>query len=133
MSKLKLTNAQYLIAMQNLRAFVESGAQLSGFDDCTIGAKDTQCTWGLCGDNVKVYPFSTMHIFSEQFPQRLSPKHREQHHRCPFENPNGKDQTSGCFHRCRFFLEGQRPNKAGWLQWFDEALALSRITLEKDL
>lgn len=117
-----MTDAEYLRAMANLKAFVEGGAALSGFDDDTVGDKDTQCTWGLCGDNRKVYPEPTMHLWPNQFPRRIAPKYLETRHRCPFEDPNGKDQSSGCFYRCRFFQQGQRPNRAGWLQWHAEAL-----------
>ena len=122
MSALYMTDAQYLKIMNNLKAFVNSGAKLSGFDDNTIGDKDTQCTWGLCGDNVKVYPDADMHLWPKDFPKRIAPKYLQNHHRCPFENPNAKDQISGCFYRCRFFQEAQRSNISGWNQWWEEAL-----------
>ena len=121
-----MTDAEYMEIMENLKRFVRSGAKLSGFDDNTIGDKDTQCTWGLCGDNIKVYPKASMHLWPDKFPERLAPKYTEEHHRCPFEDPLGKDQMSGRFYRCRFFQQGQRPNVAGWLQWHAETLAWSK-------
>lgn len=118
-----LTDGQYRKAMENLRFDVEQRRiKLDGFDDTTAGDKDTQCTWGLCGDSATVYPTADMHLWPEELPGRLAPKYTQEHHRCPFEDPTARDQESGCFHRCRFFKGKQRPSVAVWLQWHKEAL-----------
>lgn len=125
-TNLYLTDAQYEEAMARLKGVVEGGGQsLQGFDDTTPGDKDTQCTWGLCGESASVYPAADMHSFPDLLPGRLSPKYRKQNHRCPFEDPKAKDQASGCFHRCRFFQQGQKPSVGVWGQWHAEALAWS--------
>lgn len=125
MSEIYLTDKQYFQIMNNLEFEIKRGLKLSGFDDNTPGDKSIQCTWGLCGDNPRVQSEANMHLFPKELPGRLSPKYRKEHHRCPFEDPTGKDQQSGCFYRCRFFLGKQNPSKQVWLQWKKEALRWS--------
>lgn len=114
---LNLTDKQYQIALNNLVFLVKNGLKLDGFDSDTVGDKNTQCTWGLCGENPKVFNTADMHLFPAQLPGRLSPKYREHHHRCPFEDPKNGDQISGCFYRCRYFTFNKRPTVNEWLKW----------------
>jgi hypothetical protein len=121
-----LTDKQYKEVMERLAGVVKSGSiKLNGFDSDAVGDRDTQCTWGLCGENPFVYHSADMHLFPEQLPGRLSPKYKEKHHRCPFEDPLARNQTSGCFYRCRFFQQNKRPSKVEWEVWYKLALEWS--------
>lgn len=116
---LNLTDKQYLKAMISLENLVKSKTlKLQGFDDNFIGDKDTQCTWGLCGNNRDVYSDNNMHLFKD----RCSPKYRLEHHKCPFEDKEHKDQTNGCFYRCKFFQYNYRPSIKEWLVMYNETI-----------
>ncbi len=100
MSEMYLTNHQYLETLERLKGLVKA-EKLDYYDDTTVGDKNTECTWGLCRDDLKLWPTIDLHLFPKEFPRRSDPKYRKQHHVCP-NDFDPKDQN-GCFYHCRFF------------------------------
>lgn len=106
---LYISDGQYLAALENLRKGIESGVPLKAIDDTTPGDKSTTCSWGLCSEERRVWPDKAMQLFPDHFPQRIAPKYRGKHHKCPMdrrtpeEAEKGLGYGSGCFYHCRIF------------------------------
>jgi hypothetical protein len=98
---MKLSDEQYITVLHKIRDTVFSKEFKPYYYDSTvIGDKYTESNCGLCND--KFYEDIDMHHFPEQFPERLSPKYRQDTHQCPFD---WRDNASfnGCFHTCYLF------------------------------
>ena len=95
-----LSRAQWFHAMKRLRQLIVKGRPLTGFDDTTIGCKDTQCHWGMCGrtkevweDDCRMWPDRPVeHAVKYSPPGALCPLDRRE---------SGGPQ--GCFFSCRYF------------------------------
>lgn len=104
-TNLYMNDAEYIQVLKNLRAYILSGAKLTYFDDTSPGNKSTECSWGLCGNNPKVYSEPHLHLWPEDFISRgqVAPKYFLNHHMCPFERQRNPDDHNGCFYRCWVF------------------------------
>lgn len=118
-----LSDDGYLRALLRMGARIAAGLPLTGFDCTAVGAKDTQCSWGLCSDSLEQWPDDEDHLFPERLPHRSSPKYRQAHQRCPMQADDG--EPLGCFYRCRFF-QSQHPTPTK-----DEALALYEAAIDR--
>ena len=97
-----LTNKQYLVVLGRIREKIANlTEEVWGYDDTTIGSKHTECNVGLCGDDPDVYT-REMNLFPEQYPQRISPKHRGDKHYCPLSKEH---KSWGCFYDCLYFQD----------------------------
>lgn len=120
-----LTKAEYLAILKRMRAKIAAQAEeVWGFDDTTIGSKHTECNVGLCCNDPKVYT-KTMNLFPEQYPQRVSPKYRDEcgknEHYCPLSKEH---KSWGCFYACLFFQDRLK-DKTKILELYDARIAES--------
>jgi hypothetical protein len=128
MSKdLYMPQARFIAALKRMRSRISEGLKLSGFDDTTIGAKDTQCTWGLCTGDPRQWPEANDHLWPEQFEEhgRVAPRYRVAGQHCPLdaEHRHPEQRPSGCFYRCRFFQRKHHtPSREQALKLYDEAI-----------
>ena len=126
-----LTNERYLIALQRFRAAIAKGnTSLTGFDDNTIGDKDTQVTWGLCNSEAAMWPDAQDHIWPHLFTTegRSAPLHTATGQGCAFDqNRHSADNPPyGCFYRCDFFQTKRNtplPTRETILARYDELIA----------
>lgn len=103
---LHLNDDQYLTLLKKVRKCLDTLSYADGFDDTTIGCKDTQCNVGLCNDEMTEKEFS---MRPDEFPQRKVMKYRQEHHKCPLDyRPVSKEFRSGCFYTCLFFKKNLR-------------------------
>lgn len=120
MSDLYLDPARYVAALKRQRARIAAGLPLSGFDSTDMGAKDTQCSWGLCTKDLEAWPGEEDHLFPKQLPDRSSPKYRTEEQTCPLQTGG---EPLGCFYRCRYFQEGLREgDRAAALELYDQRI-----------
>jgi hypothetical protein len=124
----KLSLRSYLNALKVQRQKIVDGKKLSGFDDTTVGDKDTQVTWGMCHEDPDLFPDPEDHRWPYEFKSRGRYAPKSMPHRCPFRrvprfNKGEVDKTSpdGCFYECAFF-RGQKPQKEQALAWYDEII-----------
>ncbi len=133
-----LPHDRYILALERNLARIENGTLLD-LDDCNaLGAKHTHASWGLCTDDLEVFPDAQDHSFPLAFLERdrrtpLSGAHGDT---CPFDRQevlkDGKTvsgsapgDTSGCFYRCMIF----RPKKGQPVPSRAKAVELYQITL----
>jgi hypothetical protein len=116
MKTIHLTQLQYVDALKRFREAIANGEKLEYFDDTTIGNKDTQCTWGLCCSDKKMWP-KDARLFDRD---PISIKYRKANHKCPMDKRN-KDHDFGCFYHCRVF-QGPKPTRVEALKLYDEEL-----------
>jgi len=117
----KLSPDRILVALKRLREKVSS-SKLSGYDDTTVGCKNTECEWGLCSDSPKLWSDAQDHIFPYEFLNRERVTPLQSKGVCPLQVES--DNSSGCFHSCRFFQS--RKYRAEWPQ-LDKDSVLARI------
>jgi len=79
---LYLSRSQYVAALRRMREYLNTVSQIDGYDDTTIGAKNTECDAGLCLDAAWLWPRDA-NLFPDQYPQRVSPKYRSDALYCP--------------------------------------------------
>lgn len=107
MNDIYLTNKQYVEALERLKSIVKT-EKLYYYDDTTPGDKNTECSWGLCWESLKLWPTKDLHLFPKDFPKRSSPKYTKQYHTCP--NDYDPNNENGCFYHCKFFQK----RATGW-------------------
>ncbi|EOE0154449.1 hypothetical protein ACJ8S7_005102 [Klebsiella pneumoniae] len=115
MRNVNLSDKRYLAALERIKVLIVDGLPLKGYDDTTVGCKNTECSWGLCAQTKQHWPDKEDYLWPEQ-PNRISPKYTKEYQACPMdkrENPT----LNGCFYTCRFFNKGKNPTR-------DEAIAL---------
>ena len=104
-TELYLTKKEYLIVLKKVRAKIakmeKSGEKAWGYDDTTIGQKNTECNVGLCHDDPEIFT-KEMNLWPEQYPERVAPKYLQDKHYCPLSKVHHSD---GCFYKCRFFKD----------------------------
>lgn len=118
-----LPDERLIVALKRFKAVIEGGAKLSGYDDTTIGAKNTECTWGLCLEDKGLWPDAKDHIFPYDFLNegRTSPLGHPTG-TCPMDKRSRqKKDPNGCFWTCRFF-HGPRPSRSEYLQMIDRKI-----------
>lgn len=110
---------RYLIALVRLREQIKNKPLI--FDDCELtGNKNTYCSWGLCCEDIAVYPerkdwiWPNKQLTSDKvdplpfhnLPSLYMEDVKGIGQACPFEwNNTETDRLSGCFYRCRIFQE----------------------------
>lgn len=101
---------RYLVALIRLREQIKH--KLLMFDDCQLtGNKNTYCTWGLCCQDIAVFPerkdwiWPNKQLTSDKVePLHFSDELNETDQTCPLERDRSdKDRYAGCFYRCRVF------------------------------
>ena len=123
-SSYHLSHERYVAALQRLRAIVAGGAPLKFFDCTDLGAKDTQCSWGMCSRQPALWPDAQDHLWPDQFERhgRIAPKYRAAGQLCPMDRAT-TGPAEGCFYRCRVFKPaGGRPTRAQTLEFIDMRL-----------
>jgi hypothetical protein len=114
-----LSDSQYINALKRLRVIINRDNKPTGFDSTDIGAKDTQCTWGLCRHDKVLWPEPKDYLWPEDV-NRVVPKYRRSHHKCPLDQCF-EAKSGGCFYTCAFFQKG-RPVKAEVLKRIDQLI-----------
>jgi hypothetical protein len=100
----KLTKDRLLVVLRRLRERVAS-VDLTGYDDTTLGDKNTECAWGLCSDSPELWPDAKDHTFPYDFLNRGRVSSLGYKGACPLQMEEGNG--SGCFYYCRFFQASQ--------------------------
>jgi hypothetical protein len=115
---------RYIEALKRFRAFIVAGGKLEYYDDTTLGNKNTECTWGLCCEDPKMWPEKMDHTFPHSFEAegRSTPLLPPEGHGCPMDKREKKSRW-GCFYHCRIF-QGPRPTR-------EEAIKLYDLSLER--
>lgn len=135
-----LSPERYLTALQRFRNAIAKGDMpLIGFDDTTIGDKDTQVTWGLCNSNPTMWPDAQDHLWPDQFTHehRSTPLHTAKGQACPFDQSRHDTEPTppyGCFYRCDFFQTPRRkppPTQETILARYDELIARVETHIQK--
>jgi len=93
----ELPKERQILALMRLWKIVEK-RPLKGYDDTTVGAKNTECSWGMCQQNDWLWPDPQDYIWPHQ-KDRIAPLDGV---RCPLDTDHEKLEW-GCFYRCRFF------------------------------
>jgi hypothetical protein len=135
---LHLTDTQYLLALERLRAYIaESSDELVAWDSEYVGDKDTECSWGLCTCRPEQWPADT-----RLWPDReltydgrvYGVKYRAPGQNCPFDRQGfdnvTRDTPHGCFYRCRVFSpeDGEaRPSRDEAIQLYDTMIARLKL------
>ena len=117
----ELPKARQKAALRRLRAIVEA-EPLDGYDDTTIGCKNTECTWGLCQQNKKLWPDPQDYKWPHD-EDRVAPISRVV--ACPLDtDPDTGMGNNGCFYRCGFFNSRKfgKPTREEVLKRIDELL-----------
>lgn len=112
MSKLHLTDIQYLSLMKRIRKSLDKIEKIDA-DDCTIiGMKHTIVNVGLCAKgfttrDTAMWPedFDKIGKTKYPYPQQTSMKYREEKHRCPLDKRKIGNFGWGCFYSCRAFQD----------------------------
>jgi len=129
---------RYLAALRRFRDSILNGAPLNGYDDNTMGSKNTEVTWGQCNQDKALWPDAQDHIWAYDFTSqgRSAPLPHDKGQVCPFDanrDTEGQD-PSGCFYRCAFFqtrkLRAPVPDKDTILARYDALIATAeaRVT-----
>jgi len=116
----RMTWAQYIQILENLKAVIEAGEDESHWNSDYTGDKDSACSWGLCTKNPAVYPDPDMHIWpwQNEAQGRHAPNYRAPGQHCPmrhnwehqaFGKPQWEATPGGCFYDCSFFSPNGRP------------------------
>lgn len=118
---LYMNDKEYLEALLRLQGLIISGMALRFEDSDTTGDKYNFCSWGLCSEDIEMWPEPAMHLWPDQFARngRIAPKYRLAHHKCPMDtrdmpDENGVYRTSeqpgmnGCFWTCIVFRRMER-------------------------
>lgn len=126
MSRLHFTDEQYLAALRRLRERIAAGVKFVAYDDTTIGAKETHCSWGMCSKDAEQWPDPEDHLWPDAFVEhgRIAPKYREDGQSCPNDRRGPLAPGIGCFWACAVFQNrGPEPTRAEMLARFDERIA----------
>lgn len=133
----RLTDTQYLSALERLRARIESGVEIRYVDSTCIGDKYTEVSWGMCCADESMWPLDTRsrpdaplrHRHGDPEPVVYHLKDRTQGQLCPFDEqkpPKGVVFTAGypngCFRRCKVFRGSHIPGKEESLALYDEMI-----------
>lgn len=125
-SDLYLTDAQYLATLERLREAIVKGMKLKFFDDDTIGNKDTQCTWGLCGRSKVIWTDLETHLWPNDprdlgKPDIYGIKYIENEQKCPMDTRIELNNSMGCYYTCRVFQAKRRnlPTKEETIKLYD--------------
>ncbi len=108
----EFTDADYIAALKRLRDII-SNSPLKAEDSNFPGNKYTECNWGLCSDEVKLWPEAKMHIWPYEFinHDRVAPirnsssvgQYCPQDIRADMPEVPESDKGQGCFYYCRVF------------------------------
>jgi len=105
-----MSKERYVEAMRRIRSQIANGLALEKIDSNTPGERYMHCSWGLCSMNSEQWPDPEDHKWPDQFIEhgRVSPKHFEMDHECPFAGPQVVQPPNwqGCFYRCAVFQCG---------------------------
>jgi len=109
--KNRLAVNQTLKVLKNLRKVIKT-EPLKGYDCTDTGFKNTECNWGICGENPKVFPDPEMHTWPYDFIlyKRVAPLFLAEAIRCPLDKRDSND-LNGCFYKCMFFRHEKRSKK----------------------
>lgn len=123
-----LPQERYVAALERQRSRIEAGLELAGDDDTTPGCKSTECTWGLCSDEIEAWPDAKDHLWPDDFIKysRVAPLYREKNQLCPLDRrPAGNTDMNGCFYTCMFFKpkKGESLAKEHVLKLYDKRIA----------
>ena len=122
---LYLSDERWLEALQRMRMRVDQGVPLEGYDDTTIGAKNTQMSLGMCYQGPEFWPREDR-LWPEREPIEgtVSPKYSGRGQLCPLDRRT-EETAQGCFWSCRFFQrKPDEPRLTGKrvLQMYDEKI-----------
>lgn len=116
---------RYVAALKRIRDQIQQGSTLNYYDNTTIGAKETHCSWGLCSAKKKQWPDPEDHLWPDQFIKysRVAPKYLQREQMCPFDTRE-EGIPLGCFYKCRIFQSKVPPTR-------EEALELYQIEIKR--
>jgi len=115
-----LTDKQYLTLLKTIRAELDTGKKVSGYDCTDIGNKDTSFSFGLCCDD---YTTLDTAMFPSEFPNRASMKYTKKYHKCPLDWRKLSEMDGrGCFYTCSFFQRGLK-DKERIKKLYDDLIA----------
>lgn len=116
-----LPKERYILALKRLRIIVESES-CSGYDCTVTGMKSTECSWGLCQENKKLWPEPQDYTWPHE-EDRIAPLHRGDDYMCPLETKHKGPGWKGCFYRCAYFSKKKKmPTREQALQRIDELI-----------
>ena len=116
----RLSKERTIVALQRLRKIVET-EPLNGYNDTTIGYKNTECSWGLCSDSKKLWPDAKDHVFPYDFLNYGRVTTLSKGHACPMVVSSSRNGY-GCFWNCRFFQRHKSPTQKEMLALIDAKL-----------
>jgi hypothetical protein len=124
---------------------INSEGKATGYDDNTIGNKNTECRWGACDQAEDMWPDAEDHIWPHKFKtlKRIAPLDvpNALSQWCPLDRRAGQtydesniDHLQGCFYSCRFFQpeKGDELPKERVLGLYDKAIARVDKALKKN-
>ncbi len=120
-----MSDKLFLDALKRMKERIEAGLPLVFWDDTTIGAKETHCSWGLCSIDSEQWPDSEYHTWPLQYLKegRISTVCRQPDQFCVFDDDTKcnelEDASAGCFYRCRIFQEEFRPTRVQVVELYD--------------
>jgi hypothetical protein len=94
----KLPRDRHLLALKRLRKVVEQREQ-GGYNCSDVGAKNTECNWGMCQQNKVLWPDQQDYIWPHN-ENRVAPLEGS---RCPLDTGLLGHESWGCFYRCQYF------------------------------
>lgn len=126
MSDLYMQDERYLAALVRIKALIENGLKLSGYDDTTPGCKSTECTWGLCQNDKAHWPDPNDYLWPDT-PDRIVPKYLTTKQKCPMDKrENNKVTLNGCFYTCRFFNKSVNPSRETVINLYERQIAYTQ-------
>lgn len=137
---IELTWPRYLAALLRIRGLIAEGLP-SEADDCNVmGAKHTECSWGLCNHTKEAWPDAEDHLWPDEFLDRgrVAPLYRATRQLCPFDRRDPESHPdhllNGCFYKCMIFRNKQDPpmTREKALELYDTRIAWVRRMIDAD-
>ena len=95
--------SEYRIALERQLARLKQGITITGYDDTTIGDKNTEGTGGMCWEGEELWGGRlAMRFMPAEGPHNGKQRSRYRPLACPLDRRDN-DSHWGCFYHCRFF------------------------------
>lgn len=128
MNDIHMPDESYLDALIRIHDIIKNGLRKYGHDDCTIGCKSTECSWGLCMDDKEHWPDPNDYLWPDN-PNRVAPKYLTEHQKCPLDMRTNEEHVNqyphGCFYSCMFF-KGKQLSKEQALELYAKQIEYTK-------
>ena len=118
--------SEYRIALERQLARLKQGMRIIGYDDTTIGDKNTECTGGMCWEGEELWGGRlAMRFMPAEGPHNGKQRARYRPLACPLDRRDNPSRW-GCFYHCRFFnpeKEAKRITTPEAIPLYEAALA----------